>query len=742
MADSVFNIEFSISGRDGLACITIAQGQKVLAVETLNLLDSKVRDDYAHAFCADRAGIEEEEFRAELLRVADKIAKTKTKREQVTQVEHLVELAMKADLFHAPGGDEVYASMTVEAGHRETWLINSAGFRQWLTRVYYKTCGGKVPNTEVMQSALNVISASAVFDGNELPVFLRVAEHEGAIYLDLADESWHAVKIDSEGWQIVESENVPVRFIRKRGMLPILVPVSGGTIDELYRFVNLPDVDDQILFVGWLLAALRPSGPYPVLAVNGEQGSAKSTLCRFARKLIDPNAMNLRRPPKDERDLAVCAANSHILAFDNLSGLRTVFSDGLCALATGSGLGTRKLYSDGEEMLFFAKRPIVINGIEVVATRPDLMDRSVQLTLRQISPVNRKEESDLEPEFDEARPRILGALLNAVSCALRKYDETQLPEKPRMADFAHWVTAAESALGWERGTFMKAYLKNRASANELAIEASAVGPVIVGFVRKNGKWAGTIKDLLAALNDIAGARTKDEKNWPQNARALSGKLRRIAPNLRGVGIDLNWGGKSERGRVVSLENIGIIPSVPSVPSVSNRKSLQDNSLDPDGSPDGTPLFPDGPDGRPDGPDGRLTVGDVQQSAPNPIETKDLNGIPDGPDGIIPTPRQGPPKDEGVDGPSGGHDGIDGQIPTPGKGGLEDLSWVLRLSPEGLPPTPFVLNSTMKVKDSGLFLRSLQADLARGALGPRAVSGALQQQCEELRLLLDSDKLTE
>ena len=145
-----------------------------------------------------------------------------------------------------------------------------------------------MPNTEVMQSALNVISASAVFDGNELPVFLRVAEHEGAIYLDLADECWRAAKIDSEGWQIVESENVPVRFIRKRGMLPILVPVSGGTIDELYRFVNLPDVDDQILFVGWLLAALRPSGPFPVLAVNGEQGSAEVGGSLPSRQHHDP----------------------------------------------------------------------------------------------------------------------------------------------------------------------------------------------------------------------------------------------------------------------------------------------------------------------------------------------------------------------------------------------------------------------------------------------------------------------
>src|SRR5262249_4514810 len=154
----------------------------------------------------------------------------------------------------------------------------------------------------------------------------------------------------------------------------------------------------------------------------------------------------------------------------NLSGLPDFLSDALCSLATGGGLATRELYSDADEKLFAATRPILLNGIEDIATRPDLLDRAVTLTLPTIPEMQRRDEEELFRDFEAVRPRVLGALLDAVSAGLRNRPRVRLTSKPRMADFALWVVAAEPALGWQSGAFLKAYTENRGQANELALE--------------------------------------------------------------------------------------------------------------------------------------------------------------------------------------------------------------------------------------------------------------------------------
>jgi hypothetical protein len=201
-------------------------------------------------------------------------------------------------------------------------------------------------------------------------------------------------------------------------MLPMPMPEEGGCLDVLRPFVNVATDEEWRLLVSWLLAALRPRGPYPALGVHGEQGSAKSTLVRVLRSLIDPNVAALRSTPRDERDLVIAANNGWLIALDNLSHLQDWLSDALCRLATGSGFATRELYSNAEETIFAAQRPIVLNGIEELATRADLLDRAILLYLPTIPEEKRQDEQAFWQAFEQARPHILGALLDIVSAAL------------------------------------------------------------------------------------------------------------------------------------------------------------------------------------------------------------------------------------------------------------------------------------------------------------------------------------
>ena len=127
------------------------------------------------------------------------------------------------------------------------------------------------------------------------------------------------------------------------------MPERGDSIDNLKPFLNLQDQNDFVLVAAWLTAALRPRGPYPVLAVSGEHGSAKSSLSRLLRSLIDPNVAPLRPIPKSLRDFFIMAKNGHVMALDNLSGIPNWASDALCQAATGGGFATRKLHTDGEK---------------------------------------------------------------------------------------------------------------------------------------------------------------------------------------------------------------------------------------------------------------------------------------------------------------------------------------------------------------------------------------------------------
>ena len=316
--------------------------------------------------------------------------------------------------------------------------------------------------------------------------------------------------------------------------------------------------------------------------VYGEQGSAKSSLVRVLRALVDPNTAALRTTPRDERDLVIAATNGWLIAVDNLSHLPDWLSDAVCRLATGTGFATRELYTDAEEAIFAAQRPVVMNGIEEVATRGDLLDRALILYLPTIPEEQRQDEKAFWQVFEQARPAILGALLAIVSAALQTLPTVQLTHKPRMADFAVWGCAAAEACGWTDEDFLDAYHGVREAAYDLTLEASPVAPFIRQFITSRGQWTGTASELLAELEALAaGGPTRQgtmqvrsdvtkQKAWPKNGRALSNVLRRLAPTLRAVGVDVQLGDRAGRAPGTGKRLIKLTTLTPQPPSSHGR----------------------------------------------------------------------------------------------------------------------------------------------------------------------------
>jgi hypothetical protein len=342
------------------------------------------------------------------------------------------------------------------------------------------------------------------------------------------------------------------------------------------HFLNLASENDFVLVVAWLLGALRAGGPYPVLAIAGEQGSAKTVLSKLLRALIDPSVAPVRALPRDERELFIAASNGHVLAFDNLSGLPPWLSDTLCRLTSGGAFATRRLFTDQDEILFAAARPIILNGIEEVITRPDLADRAILLTLAPIAERQRRSETALWREFELARPRILGALLDAAAHGLQMLPQVRLRWLPRMADFALWVAACETGFRSE-GAFEAAYSSNRRDAIENIVEADPVAARVREMMADREQWTGSASDLLqVGINGGGNAMAAwTRSGWPKSPRALAGRLRRAQTPLRALGIEIVFGREGRLGtrtiRITAMCENRIDNTVSTVSHVSDHE---------------------------------------------------------------------------------------------------------------------------------------------------------------------------
>jgi hypothetical protein len=459
----------------------------------------------------------------------------KQQKERKSQSTLLVELAQGVKLFHDK--DKVgYGQINID-GHYETLCLRSKPFRDWLRYIFYVSYQ-KPPGSQAVEDAIATLNAKAQFESPEAAVFKRIAHLNGNIYLDLCNPTWQCIEITPIGWSIQDKPSV--YFIRERAVEALPIPERGGSLNLLWDLLNVQSHESQVLLAGWLLFAFRHKGPYPLLLLEGEQGTSKSTTSKALRSLIDPSSVPLRSAPRSEQDLLIAAKNSWLLSYDNLSGLPSWLSDAFCRLASGGGFATRELYSDTNETLLQAQCPILLNGIDDIATRSDLMDRALVIQLEPIPDNRRLTEEAFWQNFDSQKPLILGALLDALSGILHQLPSTPPPPLPRMADFAHWVTAAESSLGWQPYTFVNTYRLYTKKAIESHVDASPLATAIISLMDNFPRWVGTAMECLQKLDSFIPERLRFSRTWPQSARSLTNGLRRLATALRASGIDIRF----------------------------------------------------------------------------------------------------------------------------------------------------------------------------------------------------------
>jgi hypothetical protein len=309
----------------------------------------------------------------------------------------------------------------------------------WLRRLFWEH-EEAAATTDLLGTAAGQLRAFAEVSGNEHHLYLRAAQHEGAVYLYLGPG--RVVRVDAYGWEM--DPNPPVMFRRVANLKDLPDPERGGSLDLLDAFITAQEDRDHRLAKAWLVLAPLADVNRPILLAHGPQGSTKSSVQRVVKNIIDParpTTLKLR-----EKDFEQNINKAFIPFFDNISTITDYMTDELSKAVTGAGNAVRKLYEDDEDVIREYKRAMLLNGLIIPTEKADLIDRILPVALKRIPKEERETERRMQALFEERHPKLLGAVLDALSGALAYHEEVR--GLPRLADWAEYAIALYKHLDW------------------------------------------------------------------------------------------------------------------------------------------------------------------------------------------------------------------------------------------------------------------------------------------------------
>ncbi|HRW53994.1 MAG TPA: hypothetical protein P5081_14050 [Phycisphaerae bacterium] len=476
---------------------------------------------------------------AELLATLKENAKESKPGKPPTQAELLIQLAQDEYRIGQSNDGEPFA---VRRGGPNVALMLRGGrdaVRSELSRRYLATYQ-KVPSASALNDAMTALSGQAYHAERE-PIHLRIVETDGRIVVDIGDADGRAIIIERGAWRVTGES--PVLFRRTALTNELPEPLPGGDVAELRELLNVSD-DSWPLLLGWLVAAFKPDIDHPILMIGGMAGSGKSTVGGILVTLFDPSPVPRRSQPKDIESWATAAAGSWGVMIDNVSAIPHWWSDALCKASTGDGHIRRKLYTDGDLAITQFRRVVAITSIDAGSLQGDLGSRLLLVELERIDETRRRSESALHSAFAERWPRILGALLDIVAPVMDLLESTEIPPSDRLADFSRILAAMDAVLGTNA---LDLYLGQRGQIAATIIDDDPVGAAIVQLVQSCGEWEGPAGELLKRITP-----EQAPPKWPRNACAMSGRLKRLAPALGAVGVDVITPRKTDKTRRYSL----------------------------------------------------------------------------------------------------------------------------------------------------------------------------------------------
>lgn len=436
--------------------------------------------------------------------------------------------------FFRDQNDEPFARIVDVDGTVKVVGVRTEKFKNALVRAYYRE-NGEPPKVAELKRAIMLAIAEAEIKPKVL-ANLRVAEDAGKIYYDLANDRCEVVEIDRDGWRVITDAPVFFRRYPITGEQVRPDSINRVPLGKIFDFVNLQDPNTRVLCEVYIVVSFFPGVRCPLLVLNGHQGSAKTTAARVIQKLLDPSAADIVPIPDKAKEIAQLLAHHRFVGFDNLTEIKSRVSDLLCQAVTGGVFKKRRLYTDEEDVVLKMDGVVAVTGINIVAERPDLLDRALLFRLERVHRSRRVDEATLWQEFEKNRPGLLATIFSTISDALVILPKVKVKNAPRMADFYRVGIAVSRALGYKNSEFEKAVAANSKLIEAAVIDGDPLVEAVVLFMQHREAWEGTATELLQQLLG-----RQANVGLPKAPNQLSRKLKEIELNLRKSHIWVFWG---------------------------------------------------------------------------------------------------------------------------------------------------------------------------------------------------------
>jgi len=448
----------------------------------------------------------------------------KVKPVKYTAVQRIFDTVSREHLLRASTGQNWVAIQDCEA--RWYWPLRSGRFRNYLIDQHRERYG-RLPSDGALRAATRLMEGCCTPMGAG-PARRIGGDGRKEIVLDLADRPAGAVEITPEGWTYhFQFDKCP--FYRPQGIFDIPKPEGPGSLEPLRELLHAATPADWLRIQAWLLATLRPQGPYPILVLQGPSGCGKSVAARMLRGLIDPAESPFTPLPANERRLHSLALQNWVLAFDHVSSLPPSMSDALCRLSSGAGFSMKET-SVSDPLYFDLQRPMILTVPGNTTWHPsaELQERMLVAALAPRAAEDRRPESELQEKFKQVQPAILAGLCGAVSMALRRRQE--LPAQGTDAEI--WAQAAAPALNATEQEMREALATSKFQTRPDPL-INQIDDLVSNA--PNQEWTGTATELLGEL---------PEHDRPAGANKLTEHLTLNKPKLRARGIEVTFSHKS------------------------------------------------------------------------------------------------------------------------------------------------------------------------------------------------------
>lgn len=396
----------------------------------------------------------------------------------------------------------------------------------------------------------HILQAEAESAGNNKCVWYRVAPIQDGIMIDLGDDK-HTYARVTPGMVDLVTKGCDTLFYRTQVSKPMVMPANAGDLGLLKKYLNLHPVQ-VMLFIAWISYTLAhpkiSTSKFLILVLSGNQGSGKSFLCWIILMLIDPSIIGVQILPSNSKDLSIAAQNAHVLCYDNLRELSQSMSDILCTAATGGSISNRQLYSDADQNVLQLHVALVLNGIHAFVDQPDLAQRCLPLTLLPFNESKRKSEAQLTREFEADLPAIMRGLFDLIASIFTHLPTAKVTNPERMIDFVQWLASMEAVNGDRAGDYQAIYSDALNQGQLDSILDNLLAAAVLEFAQEHtdGRWDGTPAELFIELNAQASKETLRSKEWPQNAIAMSKRLRPLHACLQTQGVTIEFGRGKQR----------------------------------------------------------------------------------------------------------------------------------------------------------------------------------------------------